>query len=249
MDAFAREDAAYPVPPGELGRNYREAVSFQGDRARRFRNRARIATTLAAGSFALNLMLGYGILSMLPLVRVVPVFAWPGADGSTETRVMFSSLPKDKRVAGIEASLWQYVRQREEYSANERPYDYDVVSAMSAPAVRDAYQNWANSKDPSNPAVKLGRKGYINVSRVDAAFVQHNEDYSSGTYRVVFNRKITEESVKDPIIQRMIVSVTYVIADSIPVWQRVNFNPDGVIVTEYPEATQDGAPHRAGEAR
>ena len=75
------------------------------------------------------------------------------------------------------------------------------------------------------------------------------EDYSSGTYRVVFNRKITEESVKDPIIQRMIVSVTYVIADSIPVWQRVNFNPDGVIVTEYPEATQDGAPRRAGEGQ
>lgn len=224
-----------------------EAITFQGERARRYRNRARFAMTCAIGFFTLDLVLGYALICTVPLIRAIPVFITLNSDGSFDTKVMFSSLPNGKRVAAIEATLWQYVRERESYSFHERPYDYDVVSAMSAPAVRTAYQTWANSKDPSNPAVKLMDKGYINVRLIDAGFTQHADDYSSGTYRVVFERKIVEESVKDPLTQRMIVSVTYALADSVPVTERITFNPVGLIVTEYPELSPDGPAHRLGE--
>ncbi len=246
MLTTSRDEMAFPLA-GQGALAYPEAVSFQGDRARRYRRRARAATILAAGFFALSLMEAYALISTVPLIRAVPVFVTLNSDGSFDTHVTFSSLPPDKRVAAIEASLWQYIRQREGYTFATAANDYDIVSAMSAPVVRDTYQNWKLSKDPTNPAVSLGRNGWVSVSRVDGAFVQHNEDYTSGVYRVVFKRRVTAEQMKHPTEQRMIVSVAYMISDSIPAYQRVNYNPDGVVVTEYPMPTQDGAPVSVGE--
>ena len=242
--ALSREEAARPV---NASVRYPEAVSFQGDRLRRYRGRARIATILATGLFASTVLEAYALICTVPLIRAVPVFVTLNADGSFDTSVTFSALPPDKRVAAIEATIWQYIRQREEYSYATAQYDYDVVSAMSAPIVRDAYQNWKLSQDPSNPAVKLGKRGWVTVSRVDGAFTQHAADYSSGVYRVVFRRRVTAEDMKRPTEQRMIVSVAYALNDAIPLYQRVSYNPDGVIVTEYPEPTQDGAPVPVGE--
>lgn len=224
-----------------------QPITFQADRVRRYRNRARYAMTCAVGFFALDLVLGYALICTVPLIRAIPVFITMNGDGSIDTRVMFSSLPKDKRVAGIEAGLWSYVRERESYSFHDRPYDYDVISAMSSPAVRTAYQTWANSKAPSNPAVKLMDKGFINVKLIDGGFTSHADDYSSGTYRIVFERKVVEEAVRDPSVQRMIVTVSYVLTEAVPVTQRITFNPAGIVVVEYPEASPDGPAHRLGE--
>lgn len=221
-----------------------EAFTFAADRMRRYRNTARAMLWWGVAGWAVTLLLAYALICTVPLIRVVPVFVTMRGDGSMDTKVMFSSLPTDTRVAGVQAALWQYVRQREGYSYHDRPYDYDVVSHMSASAIRASYQQWANSKDASNPAVKLLDKGFINVSIIDGAFVAHSADYSSGTYRITFRRLIVEEAVKEPLEQDFVVSVSYALTEALPVIERITFNPSGIVVTEYPEPEPVAPAHR-----
>ena len=102
--------------------------------------------------------------------------------------------PPSQRVAAIEASLWQYVRMRESWNAWDAEYSYDVVSAMSAPNVRDAYQAFANSRDPENPAVKFGKSAAVRVDRLRSGFLpRHAEDYSRGAYSIDFCRVVMIE--------------------------------------------------------
>ena len=221
-----------------------EPVTFQAVRARRYRRLFRLLAGFTGASWMITLGLATSVIWMLPLVRVVPVFIGFNDDGTRDSHTEFSALPPSQRVAAIEASLWQYVRMRESWNAWDAEYNYDVVSAMSAPNVRDAYQAFANSRDPENPAVKFGKSGSVRVDRLRSGFLpRHAEDYSRGAYTIDFCRVVMIDGAK-PQARRMTVSLEYALAEKIPLTDRIRFNPDGVIVVGYPGPTQIGAPRQ-----
>lgn len=218
-----------------------EPVTFQAQRARWYRRAFRIMAAATTVSWVITVGAVTAALWMLPLIRVVPVFIGFNEDGSQSSHLEFSALPPSQRVAAIEASLWQYVRLREGWNPWDAEYAYDVVSAMSAPNVRDAYQGFANSRDSENPAVKFGKSGAVRIDRLRSGFYHHSDDYSRGAYSVDFCRVVMTEGAK-PQARRMTVSMEYALAEKIPLTDRISFNPDGTIVTGYPGPTQIGAP-------
>lgn len=246
MNAIGRievpEDTAVPVPTERLEELYAGTVSYQAANARKWRRRGVIGLTFGAVATVTMFAEAWAIVEMLPLVRVVPVMMTMNADGSVDTHVMFSALPKDKRVAAIQASLWQYVRLRESYSFSEWRYNYDVVSAMSEPRVREQFQTWVNGKSPNNPVIKYAKDTTETALFVGGGFLSHDDTYSSGVYQITFMQQVWTADAPQPAQRRMVVTLTYTVADNIPAMERVTMNPDGVIVTEYPGAQPAGAP-------
>jgi type IV secretion system protein VirB8 len=70
------------------------------------------------------------------------------------------------------AAIWQYVRDREAYSYPDAAYCYAVVTAMSSPAVMDAYQKWFLPSNPESPQLKVGKRGQVNIEKIGISFVR-----------------------------------------------------------------------------
>ncbi|HUZ62966.1 MAG TPA: VirB8/TrbF family protein [Acetobacteraceae bacterium] len=226
-------ELAVPVPTSAIEKHYHQTLSFQAERARHAVQRARNYGRLAAGLGAICFMEAAALYMALPLKQIVPVFIDVHKDGVVDTSASMSALPRSTQQAAIEAELWEYVRHREHYNFAEAPYDYQVVSGMSAPAVRAQYQSAVNPKNPNAPVNTLGKKTIISVRRISGAYLEHAPDYSSGRYQIRFAARVTEEGHPDTC-QRMSVLFAYRPVASVPVTQRVTFNPAGIVITSYP---------------
>lgn len=231
MNQISTLEAASPVR--DLPAHYAEVASFQTSRARRDRWLMRMALGVAIAEFGIIGALSIGMLSVLPLVRVVPTFVNVHADGSVDATPLLSSLPTDQQEAVKLGLLWQYVRLRESYSAAEAPYNYDVVSAMSAPDVQAQYQRWFNAPNPTSPQVILGAKGTIRVIRISGGY---QGDPKNNTYRIAFWRVVTMPDSKPQPPVRMEATMQFAQVTSVPLSQRITFNPGAVIITSYPGA-------------
>ena len=163
---------ASPVDASRLGDYYREVESFQRERARGARRSARLAWSLAGISLLTNVALGFAVAAMLPLERLVPVYLWVRHDGTVDSASEISDLPATQAVAVIRAAVWQYVRDRESYAYADARYRYDVVSLMSAPDVRDAFQRWFLSANPASPQNTIGKRGQIDAAMIGMSFVR-----------------------------------------------------------------------------
>lgn len=230
-----------PITPLAAPRYQLETVSYQASQARAWQ-RAAAAWKIATACFgALSVLLAVALIELMPLKTVVPVFAYINEAGLLDTTTAISDLPKSTQVAGIEALLWQYVRRRESYAYSEAEESYIIVSAMSDQLVRGQYQQLANPKyNTKSPAATLKRTGFIRVNKASGAWVSHTADYSSGVYQIRFC-KVTAEENGETTEQRMIVALTYSVAQAVPLWERTTFNPVGVIITDYPPPQQEGA--------
>lgn len=235
------DDAAVRVTEG----HYEQVVSFQATNARRHRRDVRLMTTGLVSSIALNLMLGAGILAILPLKTFVPIFGFNNEAGLLDTTTEISDLPPSTQVADIEAVLWNYLRDREGFAASEADQNYDVVSRLSNDQVRTEYQKYANPKfNPQSPANVAGPLGFVRINRLGANFVRHADDYASGTYQIRFCRVIVRMNA--PVVQqRLQANIGFERVTRVPLEQRITSNPAGVVVTEYPGPREDGAPGAA----
>jgi type IV secretion system protein VirB8 len=164
--------AASPVAAGRLGEHYRDVESFQQARARGARRNAKVAWSLAGISLLTNVALAFAVASMLPLERLVPLYLWVRQDGTVDSANAISDLPATQAEGVIRAAVWQYVRDRESYAYADARYRYDVVSLMSAPAVRDTYQRWFLSSNPESPQNTTGKRGQIDAAMIGMSFVR-----------------------------------------------------------------------------
>lgn len=248
LSAAGTAGGAVPVTEAHLELLATEARSFQGAKARNLR---RIAAVLGISLGVVSLVAlaeAGGILSMLPLVRVVPVFVYPHQDGTFQSSITMSTLPGTLNEANIRALLWQYVVEREGYMYGDARYRYDVVSGMSAPHVRDQYQGWANASTPNSYLAKLGRKADITVGYIDSGWVSHAEDFSTGVYEIRFERVIRPTDA-GTTAQKFHIRFEYVKVDSLPLIQRITSNPSGIQVTDYPGPEPLGGPYNAPEVQ
>jgi type IV secretion system protein VirB8 len=229
------QDGAVSVPTSQLEQYYADVLSFQASKARAARRGSRTAWTFGAVMLGINGALAFGLMSVLPTVRLVPVFIYPHADGTVDSAVSLSQLPVSQQDAVVQSELWQYAMLRESYAADTANYAYHVVSAMSAPAVRAQYQAWFNYPNPQSPQVSLAKRGTISVERVSGSYI------APGVYRIEFRKTVTLDDAK-PVTSRWVTTMHFARTDTVPATQRVQFNPAGVIVTAYPGAEQEGAP-------
>lgn len=234
-------DLAVMVPASAIERHYVETLSFQAERARAALHRARNYGRLAGALGAICFMEAAALYMAMPLKQVIPVFIDIHRDGVVDTSESMSTLPTSTRQAAIAAELWAYVRHREHYNFAEAAYDYDVVSGLSAPGVREDYQAAVNPKNPDAPVNKLGQKTTISLRRISGAWLTHSPDYTAGTYQIRYAARVQEAEHPDTC-QRLSVLFSYQPVAAVPVEQRVTYNPDGIVVTSYPRPEAEAPP-------
>nr|WP_294566792.1 VirB8/TrbF family protein [uncultured Rhodopila sp.] len=241
MSAPKDDAPAKPVEPTQTERLYEQAVSFQAADARRQRRYNLLRNSVLSGSAVLNVALTTAICMMLPLKTVVPVYGFMNEAGLFDTTTEISDLPPSVQVAGIEALLWNYLRDREGFAPSEADQNYDTVSKLSSDVVKAQYQGDANVKfNPQAPAKLLGPNGFIRINRLSANWVRHADDYTNGTYQVHFCRTIVRQETA-PVQQRLQANITFEMLSKVPLEQRITFNPAGLVITEYPGAREEGA--------
>ena len=228
----SRADAmvAPPVTREAFAKYCREVESFQAARAR---SRGLLATVfggLLGVSLVANAVQAYGMAHLLPLQKLVPVFLWVRPDGAVDSQSSLSELPATAEGAVIRGQLWTYVRLRQSYSKDTARYGYDVVSGMSAPRVRQAYQRWFNAPNPDSPQVVLAGRGNITVRYISGAYI------APQVYQVTYEQTVQLEAGPAQTT-RWVVPVSFNKVSTLPASARLE-NPGGIVVTDYPPPEQ-----------
>jgi type IV secretion system protein VirB8 len=221
---------APPVTRDAFARYCREVESFQAARARSRGLLASVFGGLLGVSLVANAVQAIGMAHLLPLQKLVPVFLWVRPDGAVDSQASLSELPATADAAVIRAELWTYVRLRQSYSKDTARYNYDVVSALSAPRVRQAYQLWFNAPNPDSPQVVLAGRGDITIRYVSGAYI------APRVYEITYEQSVQMESGPAQTT-RWVVPVSFAKVDTLPASARLE-NPGGIVVTDYPAPEQ-----------
>jgi type IV secretion system protein VirB8 len=177
---------------------------------------------------------GGALYYAVPNIRIQPVYFFKQPDGTTDAVSNEAALPQTMTEAQTRAWLWQYVLLRERYNWADAKDDYDVISAMSAPDVRQHYQEFQNNRIPGapSPAKALGKTGVVRVLFRDS-------DLNGDTFAARYCR-VVEFDGQRPMITPWIVKLHYQTLDKITLLQRLQYNPGALIVTSYPGPEQQG---------
>lgn len=225
--------SAQHIERNRLSEHYKDVQSFQAGRARQSRNFSRVAAGVAGILLLINLGQATAIFLMLPLARIVPVYLWVRPDGTIDSEVSMSRLPATHNEAVVDAMIWQYVRYREGYTADTARYAYDFISELSAPDVRQRYQEYFNYPNLSSPQVVIGRKGTLEVAHVSSSVIGTN-------IRQIRYRRALMLNGRQAVATTWTATVTYALADELPARQRLG-NPIGMVITAY-QSAEDSAP-------
>lgn len=222
------------IPQAELQRLYSAA---RAERAREERRRRRVSLARNGTIFAQWVVIGgmaVSIASMLPLVRIEPVFVYLRDDGTSISSRSWQDMPADAREAGILNVLAEYVRLREGWSSGEAQRAWEAVSALSSKPVRDQFQAWYRRENPESPQRIYGERAIVRVAVTDV----QKDTVTPGAYRVYFTRTERTGTADGRTIPMMASLRLRDIANprQIPWWQRVQFNGPAVQVWEYPGA-------------
>ena len=238
---------AVVIPRGELNRLYAETQARQHREARRARRVSTGKTLAIVGLLGVVGAQALAAVQLFPLVRVVPVVAIPQPDGSMATVVHADALPPAVQERAVRASLFQYVRLREGWSSGEAGYAYDVVSRMSAPAVRVAFQEWFNLDKAPGPQIVWGTRATVGVEQLSGAVLPNNTAQADEIYQLRFRR--TERAAsRPPVVSTWVVTLRYRAGQNIAFTDGTTINPLGVLVTEYRPPEREGVP-TLGDAR
>ena len=218
---------ALPINRERLAEYYREVESFQRARANTARRISRVLIVVAGVAIFGNLAQAWTIAAMMPLTRIVPVYLWVRTDGTVDSSVALSRLPATQNAAVIDAALWEYVRLREGFSYDTAQYGYDVVSEMSAPTVRSAYQSFFNYPNPASPLVTVGT---VEIEHISSA------NLAANLQQIRYRRIVVREGAA-PITTTWTATIQFTTVSSMPVALRLR-NPGGVVVTSY-QASED----------
>ncbi|MQW86659.1 type IV secretion system protein VirB8 [Sinorhizobium saheli] len=220
-----------------LAAHYKEVEAFQTARAKSARRLSKVLVATATVAVLGNIAQAFTIATMVPLNKLVPVYLWVRPDGTVDSEVSVSRLPATQEEAVVNASLWQYVRLRESYTADTAQYAYDLVSGFSGPAVRQEYQKYFNYPNPESPQVVIGKRG-----RVEAEHIASN-DIAPGVQQIRYKRTVVLEG-QMPVVSTWTATVRYERVTSLPRQSRLT-NPGGLLVTSY-QTSEDSVPNLGG---
>ncbi|BAK85231.1 secretion system type IV VirB8 [Gluconobacter thailandicus F149-1 = NBRC 100600] len=220
-----------PVPKEKMAEYYEQVENFQKSRARAVVKINKYLTIGLGISLLANVGLAWSVASLLPLEKLVPMPLWVRPDGTVDSEISMSRLPKTMDEAVVNAAVWQYVRLREGYTYATARYAYDTVSLMSNEQVREQYQSWFNFPNPKSPQVTVGKRGQIDAERLSLAPIGNN------VIQVRFRRIVSMEGAR-PQTTTWTATVQIQRVTDLPASARLA-NPGGVIVTSY-QSSEDG---------
>ncbi|MUZ66231.1 type IV secretion system protein VirB8 [Agrobacterium vitis] len=208
-----------------LADHYKQVQAFQSARAKSARRISRALGAMAIVAVVGNVAQAFAIATMVPLNKLVPVYLWVRPDGTIDSEVSISRLPATQEQAVINASLWEYVRLREGYTADTAQYAYDLVSDFSAPTVRQNYQQFFNYPNPSSPQTIIGKRGKLEVDHIGS------NEIMPGVQQIRYKRALLIDG-QTPIVTTWTATVRYEKLTNLPSRLRLT-NPGGLIVTSY----------------
>lgn len=224
---------AFPLAAPILEKHYKEVLSFQDARARSARLFSKGAIVGLIVSMLGNVGLCWAVASMLPLIKLVPVYFVVRTDGTIDSSPALSTLAHSTDQAIIRAALWQYVQMREGYSYDTAKYRYEIVSGMSDADTRTGYQEFFNYPNPQSPQVTIGKNGVVTVEPISVALIGAN------VAQVRYER-IYSAGLNAAITTTWTATLQFEQVDSLPASERLD-DPGGIIITNY-QSEEDTAP-------
>ena len=234
------------IPADELARLYEE----QRQERARIRRRDRFKRMISGGTIAGLVFIAAAeaafISYLLPLKEIIPITTVVREDGTTTTAVKWESLPKPVREDVTVNTVWSYVQQRESWSAGNAGWAWTMVSALSAPRVRESFQNWYRADNPQSPAqiykdmtVEANFVRWEPICPIEKACIADGPP----AYRVWFDRVETLPDGKRMPPVRYAATVAIKRNVELPqdrIWQRWTFNAPQIQVIEYAGAQREG---------
>ena len=211
---------------------FRNVRSFGQSEADRERQSRKIAWCVAGAAVVGLTAACIAIAGLTPLKRVeVTAFRVDNASGAVErvydVRADKASIPE----ATKRYFLWQYVRLREGYVANEAATTYESVSLMSAPTVQNQYFEATRGSNPDSPQERLGPDGQAVVTHISTAFLDQNKSEPK-LAQVRFVVQESKAGIKQPP-RHMVATIGFDFAPGKLKASEIIINPLGFIVTSY----------------
>jgi type IV secretory pathway component VirB8 len=203
------------------------------------RDRRRMAFVTGFGGWILSAFLAVllALAILLVLHRPVPhdrlLVTVLHDDGTYTPPQPIEQAGETEQELAVRNVMFNYVVARESYTWEAIQHDYDVVSALSAPAEQARYQGFILGKDPERPTAKYGKAGDVAVSNVHIFRVAPN------AMEAHFVRTVRQEHGDAVTKERMIARITYVPSDAIPATVLQQYDPAGILITKY-DAAKDG---------
>lgn len=234
------------IPAAELERVYQEQKAERS----RLQRRERIKKIITGSTIAIQSLVIAGLVAtivmILPLKKLVTVVVYQRDDGTVTNTARWETLPKQVREDTTVNVVWSYVQQRESWSAGNAGWAWTLVSAMSSPKVREAFQAWYRADNPQSPyqtykdmTVEARFVRWEPICPVETACLKEG----APAYRIWFDRVETNSDGKQ--LPPVRYAVTVGIKRNVPIpedriWQRWTFNAPQIQVIEYPGAQREG---------
>lgn len=232
------------IPAHELERitSERAAEYARIQRREQWRNTGKNMTILAQWGVIGSLMAFIAIRP--PQTDPVPIVVYQREDGTFTNYARWESLPASVQNDTTVNVVINYVMQRESWSEGNADHAWMVVSALSAPGVRDQFQAWYR-ESPEGPARTYRDGTTVKTELVNWAQVCPEAGCSGppDAYRIWFSRVVTPPRAQPG--PPTTYAVTVRIKRNVPIptdrlWQRWWFNAPQIQVVEYPGPQRDG---------
>jgi len=158
--------------PDLLNAYFHQVRSYGQTTSDRALNSARLAWCVAGAAVIAACASAFAVASLAPLKTVEDrVFRVDNTTGAIERVYDLEPAAMSMTEASKRFSLWQYVRLREGYNAQEAKANFDAASRLSSRAVQAAYARDFNGDNPDSPQVVLGTGGGATLRWVSTSFM------------------------------------------------------------------------------
>ncbi|WP_426960342.1 VirB8/TrbF family protein [Muricoccus radiodurans] len=233
------------IPAGELDRALADRRREEARRRRReaWRGTGRSATIVAQWGVIFALMAFIWVRP--PQTAPVPIIVYQRPDGTVTNHAEWDSLPAQVRRDSTVNVVWTYVQQRESWNEGNAGWAWQVVSALSSPALRDQFQAWYRRENPDSPA-----RRYRDGTTIEAQYVNWGPVCpiegcrgDPDAYRIWFKRVETPPGGQP--IDRGTYAATVRVLRNVPIpqdriWQRWTFNAPQIQVIDYTGPQREG---------
>ena len=154
---------------------FKEAASWDHDRISSLQKSKRAAWLVAGAASALALLLGLGLLLLIPLKSVEPyVVRVDSTTGIVDQVVKLRDARESYDEVMTKFFLRRVVTLRETYTRAQLQSNYDQSVLFTAPAARPALKADFSFDNPNGPYKRYGEQGTASLQILNISFVARN---------------------------------------------------------------------------
>lgn len=221
-----------PADPAVMTAYFEQVASYEADRVKAAKRLGRAGVIIGAIGALIGVAGMGAVAALAPLKTVLPLaFRVDNTTGAVEQ--VFDV--RGGEMAATDAStryfLWQYVRNRQGYSAAEAQTAFENVALMSSPTVQNEYAATFKGSNPNSPQVLLGRDGTASLRWVSTSLL------APRLAQIRFAQLERKGGVQLPE-KRMVATIAFNFSPADLPSAALNVNPLGFVVTSYRADTE-----------